>query len=462
MSSAAWWIEAVESPPVTFRDAFWVWCRVALLSFGGPAGQIAVMHRILVDEKKWINESRFLHALNYCMLLPGPEAQQLSIYIGWMLHRTWGGIVAGTLFVLPGFVSILALSILYTVYGEWTAVQGLFYGLKPAIIAVVAAAALRMGQRVLRQPALVAAAIVSFVAIFFLNVPFPWIVAMAGLLGLIAGTLWPGIWGAPGHRAGSVVDPSEVAERQQSQDQGARPGLLRTLRTASVWLAVWWVPIALLATIFGVDSVFTQEALFFSKASLVTFGGAYSVLAYVAQECVVTYGWLQPGEMLDGMGMAESTPGPLIQVVQFVGFTGAYRNPGSLSPMAAAVLGSVVTTWVTFVPCFLWIFTGAPYIESLRGNVKLNAIMAAISAAVVGVIFNLAIWFSLNTVFAKVTEVHGFGLRWWLPSWETIDPAAVAIAACAFVAIFRFKLGLIQTLAGSVAAGFCYYTLVMA
>lgn len=471
---------------IPFRAAAWVWCRVALLSFGGPAGQIAVMHRILVDEKKWISESHFLHALNYCMLLPGPEAQQLTIYIGWLLHRTWGGIVAGTLFVLPGFLSILLLSILYAVYHELTVVQGLFYGLKPAIIAVVIVAAIRIARRALRHSIMVATAIVAFVGIFFFDIPFPWIVAAAGIFGFVGGTIWPDKFVSrlhtsnhqansdtenQGGETNSTIDHSvELNSIKNEEVESAAigspsvtssPSLFTTIRTAMIWLVIWLGPIVVIAGIFGPDSVFTLEALFFSKAAVVTFGGAYSVLAYIAQECVETYHWLQPGEMLDGMGMAESTPGPLIQVVQFVGFMGAYRNPGELPPMVAAILGSVVTTWVTFAPCFLWIFTGAPYMESLRGNVRMNAILSTITAAVVGVIFNLAIWFSLNTIFAQVHEFRGYGIRGLVPVWETIDFVAAAIAIGALLAMVRFNFGLIKTLFGSVIIGFLYFTLFM-
>ncbi|MBL8890832.1 MAG: chromate efflux transporter [Planctomycetaceae bacterium] len=444
-------------PKVSFVEAFWVWCRVAMLSFGGPAGQIAVMHRILVEEKKWISESQFLHALNYCMLLPGPEAQQLSVYIGWLLHRTWGGIVAGTLFILPGFLSILALSILYTFFREVTIVQGLLYGLKPAIIAVVIMAALRVGQRSLQNKHKVAIAMLAFICILVFKIPFPVIILAAGLFGLVAVRIWPENWKLAGHATARQPILDVESEAALNSAVAPAPSWLGTTGVVCGWLAVWWLPIGMLAVCFGADSIFVQEALFFSKAAMVTFGGAYSVLAYIAQECVETYRWLEPGEMLDGMGMAESTPGPLIQVVQFVGYLGAYRNPGSLHPLTAAIVGSIVTTWVTFAPCFLWVFAGAPYIERLRGNEKMNGIMSAISAAVVGVIVSLAIWFSLNTLFAKVSEVSGYGFYLLVPVWSSFDPAAAVIATCAFGAIFRYKVGLITTLLCSVVAGALYY-----
>jgi chromate transporter len=441
---------------VTFREAFWVWCRVAALSFGGPAGQIAVMHRILVDEKRWVSENRFLHALNYCMLLPGPEAQQLAIYIGWLLHRAWGGLVAGTLFVLPGFVSILALSILYTSYQELTLVQGLFHGLKPAVVAVVVEAVARIGKRALKNRVMVAIAALAFVAIFFLEVPFPVIVLSAAVIGYVGGKLWPETFVViKGHAAKA----GEASHAITDEHAGAvRPNLRRTLTVLVVWLLIWLGPVAALYRFAGPNSVYTQEAIFFSKAAMVTFGGAYSVLAYVAEECVETYGWLKPGEMLDGLGMAETTPGPLIQVVQFVGFMGASRNPEPLSPLMAGIAGSVVTTWVTYAPCFLWIFLGAPYIESLRGRARLNAALSAVTAAVVGVILNLSIWFAVHTLFETVNDERAYGLRLLVPDWSTVDWMSAAIACGAMVAMFRLKVGMIPTLTAAAVVGAAYHT----
>jgi chromate transporter len=440
----------------TFREAFWVWCRVALLSFGGPAGQIAVMHRILVEEKRWISENRFLHALNYCMLLPGPEAQQLATYIGWLLHRSVGGLVAGILFVLPGFVSILALSILYAGYHDLSLVQGIFYGLKPAVVAVVIEAVIRIGKRSLKNRVMLLIAALAFVSIFFLQVPFPLIILAAAVLGYVGGRIRPDTFVViKGHTAKN----SESNRHVIADDHAAtvRPNMKRTLGVLVIWLLIWLLPVAALIGFTGPDSVYSQESLFFSKAAVVTFGGAYSVLSYIAQECVNTHHWLEPGEMLDGLGMAETTPGPLIQVVQFVGFLGAYRNPETLHPMLAGVIGSVVTTWVTFAPCFLWIFLGAPYIEYLRGRQTLNAALSTITAAVVGVVLNLSIWFSLHTVFATVTEMHAFGARWLIPDWTTVDVAAIVIAAGAFVAMFRFKAGMIPTLGVSAVAGLIWF-----
>jgi chromate transporter len=428
-----------------------------MLSFGGPAGQIAVMHRIFVEEKRWVSENRFLHALNYCMLLPGPEAQQLATYIGWLLHGTFGGLVAGTLFVLPGFVSILALSVLYAGWHDLGLVQGIFYGLKPAVVAIVFEAVGRLGKRSLKNSTMVCIAGLAFVAIYFFQVPFPWIVVTAAVTGALGGRFWPATFVViRGHATNGDDNQSAISDRPQATN---RPRLRRTLRVLITWLLIWLVPVGGLLALTGRDSVYTQESLFFSQAAVVTFGGAYSVLAYIAQECVNTYRWLEPGEMLDGLGMAETTPGPLIQVVQFVGFLGAYRNPGPLPPMLAGVIGSVVTTWVTFAPCFLWIFLGAPYIEYLRGRSRLNAALSAITSAVVGVVLNLSLWFSVHTLFATVTERHWMGARLLVPDWATLDPAAAVIAASAFLALFRFRVGMLATLAASGAVGFAWFVL---
>lgn len=428
-------------PTIPFAEALRVWIRVALQSFGGPAGQIAVMHRILVDEKRWISEARFLHALNYCMLLPGPEAQQLATYVGWLLHGYKGGVTAGLLFILPGFLAILALSVVYAIWRDIGAVEALFFGLKAAVLAVVIQAVVKIGKRVLKNGAMVGIAAAAFTAIFFFDVAFPLIVLGAATLGLVGHRLRP--------------DRFEVVKGHavEVQAPAARPTLGRAVRVAAVCLALWWVPLGLLAALLGAAHVFVQEGLFFSQAAVVTFGGAYAVLAYVAQQAVERYGWLQPGEMLDGLGMAESTPGPLIQVVQFVGFMGAYRAPGALDPIVAGILGSIVTTWVTFVPCFLWIFAGAPYIESLRGNRRLTAALSSITAAVVGVVLNLAVWFALHTLFADVGERHYGPLRLLVPDLATLDLAAAALATASAIALVRFQVGLLPVLAGSTLLG---------
>ncbi|ULJ79402.1 chromate efflux transporter [Rhizobium sp. C104] len=440
---------------VSFSEAFKVWLRVAALSFGGPAGQIAVMHRIIVDEKRWIGEHRFLHALNYCMLLPGPEAQQLAVYIGWLMHRTLGGLVAGLLFVLPGFLSILCLSYIYAAYGSVGIVAGLFFGLKAAVLAVVVQAVIRIGSRALRNNVMLAIAAVAFVAIFFFHVPFPLIVLAAAIAGFLGGRFGiaafkPG----GGHKAGSgpMVSDAELALGEGIPPH-ARPNLGWSLSMSAALLALWLAPIAALYAAFGAHDVFTEIGLFFSKMAVVTFGGAYAALAYVAQEAVQRFGWLKPGEMLDGLGMAETTPGPLIMVLQFVGFMGAYRNSGSLDPMLAATLAAILTTWVTFVPCFLWIFLGAPFIEKLRGNVALAGAMSAITAAVVGVILNLVLWFGLHTLFAEVATVHLGGLRLDIPVLQSAVPATMALSAAAAIAIFRFKTSVIATLLACAIAG---------
>ncbi len=441
----------------TFREAFRVWCRVALLSFGGPAGQIAVMHRILVEEKRWVSENRFLHALNYCMLLPGPEAQQLATYIGWLLHRTLGGLVAGTLFVLPGFASILVLSVLYADYRDFGLVQGVFYGLKPAVVAVVIEAVIRIGKRSLKNRIMVFIAGLAFVGIYFYQIPFPLIVMTAAISGYVGGRMWPDTFVVIKGHAAKYNDGGAQHAIADDHAAAVRPSFKRTLKVLGGWLLIWFLPVVGLIAGTGIDSVFSQEALFFSKAAVVTFGGAYAVLSYIAQEGVNTYHWLEPGEMLDGLGMAETTPGPLIQVVQFVGFMGAYRHPGHLPPMLAGVIGSVITTWVTFAPCFLWIFLGAPYIEHLRGRNTLNATLSTITSAVVGVVLNLSIWFAVHTVFATVRERHVLGARVLVPDWATVDVLAVFIAAGALVAMFRFKLGMLPTLALSAAVGLIWF-----
>jgi len=450
--------DEVPHATVSLRESFWTWCRVAALSFGGPAGQIAVMHRIVVDEKKWISEERFLHALNYCMLLPGPEAQQLAIYIGWLMHRTLGGLMAGVLFVLPGFVSILALSIVYACYEEASIVQALFFGLKPAVMAIVIEAVLRIGKRVLKNSTMVTLAAAAFVAIFFFDVPFPMLIVAAGLIGLVGSKIAPERFDViKGHGQSKDSGTLSVSPDQFAAHVGSRPSLLRSFYVSAICLTLWFGPLVGVWLTFGVSSVYFQEGVFFSKAAVVTFGGAYSVLAYIAQQAVEKYGWLRPGEMLDGLGMAETTPGPLIMVVQFVGFMGAYRNPGPFSPLVGGIVGSVLTTWVTFVPCFFWIFLGAPYIERLRGNKQLSAALSAITAAVVGVVLNLAVWFSLHTLFGEVTTKNLYGLRLQIPEFATVDIAACAIAVLACLLTFYWKKGMVVTLGVSAAAGATWF-----
>jgi chromate transporter len=449
----------VPAHGVTLREAFWTWMRVAALSFGGPAGQIAVMHRILVEEKRWISEARFLHALNYCMLLPGPEAQQLATYIGWLMHRTLGGIMAGVLFVLPGVIAIMALSYVYAAWGSVPIVAALFFGLKAAVLAIVLEAVFRIGKRALKNQVLIALAAAAFVGIFFLNVPFPIIIFGAALIGFAGSAVGVAAFqGGGGHepdkKDGEAAVDSLLGDRLPEH---ARPTVGRALKSSAVWLALWLIPVAVLLATLGRSNVFSEIAIFFSKMAMVTFGGAYAVLAYVAQQAVEHYGWLKPGEMLDGLGMAETTPGPLIMVLQFVGFMAAFRDPGSLSPMVAGTLGGLLATWVTFTPCFLWIFLGAPFVEKLRGNRALNAALSAITAAVVGVILNLAIWFAIHTVFRRTAPVRAFPLAFDAPDLMSVDAWALALSVAAAVAIFRFKAGMIQTLAACCAAGVVLY-----
>jgi chromate transporter len=446
---------------VTFRAAFWVWARVAALSFGGPAGQIAVMHRILVEEKHWIGETRFLHALNYCMLLPGPEAHQLAVYIGWLLHRTRGGIVAGTLFVLPGLICLGVLSWVYASFGEIGIVQALFFGLKAAVLAVVLEAVVRVGKRALKSRAMIAVAGLAFVGIFFFAIPFPLIIAIAALVGFAghaAKLEWFRASGGHGPKASGTEGPAVIDEAfARETPEHVRPSLARFIKVAVIGAIVWLGPLLVLFVAVGPDDVFTKIAAFNSKMAVVTFGGAYAVLSYMAQQAVETYHWLKPDEMLVGLGFAETTPGPLISVVQFVGFMAAFRLPGALDPVLAGTLGGILAMWTTFVPSFLWIFLGGPYIESLRGNKSLTAALSAITAAVVGVILNLAIWLALHTLFGRVDELHTLGMTVQAPALGTANLPALVLSLGAIVAIFRFKIGMITTFAACSALGILYY-----
>jgi chromate transporter len=443
---------------VPLSEAVRVWARIAALSFGGPAGQISVMHRILVEEKRWISEARFLHALNYCMLLPGPEAQQLATYIGWLLHKTKGGLIAGALFVLPGFLAIMVLSWLYAACGGVGAVAALFFGLKAAVLAIVLDAVRRIGGRALKNNVMRALAAIAFVAIFFFAVPFPLIVLGAALIGYLGGRSgWTAFTSVgSGHGAAhETPDQGRYVIDDHIPDH-ARPGLGWSLRISAVFLLLWLGPVAVLLFVLGPDNVFSEIAVFFSQMAVVTFGGAYAVLAYVAQEAVEKYGWLQPGEMLDGLGMAETTPGPLIMVTQFVGFMGAFRQATGLSPIVAGAIGGLLTTWVTFLPCFLWIFLGAPYVERLRGNRVASAALSAITAAVVGVILNLAIWFALHSLFRQTRPVVAGPLDFDVPVLASVNLPAVLLTLAALIAIFRYKVGTLPVLAACAAAGVGY------
>ena len=447
---------------VPFGEAMKVWARVAALSFGGPAGQIAVMHRIIVEEKRWIGEQRFLQALNYCTLLPGPEAQQLATYIGWLMHKTKGGLLAGTLFVLPGLLAIMALSWIYVLLGRVTIVQGLFFGLKAAVLVIVVEAVLRVGRRALKNNTMRALAAAAFIALFFYDIPFPIIILVAGLIGYCGGRA-----GLPAFLAGG--GHGEVGDRQLADADSllgeetpahARPNVRWSLSIAAVFLALWLVPVAALYFGLGGGNVFTKIALFFSQMAVVTFGGAYAVLAYVAQQAVDNYHWVTAGEMLDGLGMAETTPGPLIMVTQFVGFLAAWREPGAMPPLLAATLGGLLTTWVTFTPCFLWIFFGAPFVEALRSNKALGAALGAITAAVVGVILNLAVWFGLHVLFVRIVPMHFLGASVGVPVLSSVDVPSLVLAIAAAIAIFRFKMGMIPVLLASAFAGMTYYLVV--
>lgn len=437
----------------SFREATRLWARIGLLSFGGPAGQIALMHKELVEERRWIGEERFLHALNYCMLLPGPEAQQLAVYIGWLLHRTAGGLVAGILFVLPGALVMLCLSTFYMLYNDAPVVEALFFGIKAAVLAVVVEAVIRIGKRALKNRAMVAIAVAAFLAIYVAKVPFPLIVLAAGLTGWAGNRFAPGLFSGSAHGKGNgAADSIGVVDLMFERGELSHtiPTRWHAVRTIATWLPLWLGPVALIAVLAGPGSVWAQIGGFFSLMAVVTFGGAYAVLAYVAQAAVTSFGWLSPGQMVDGLGLAETTPGPLILVLQFVGFAAAYRHAGFANPLLAGSLGSLLTLWATFVPCFFWIFLGAPYIEQLRRNKALAAALGAITAAVVGVIMNLALWFALHVVFGKVASV-GWGVE--VPVLSSLDWRAALLSAAAMVAIFRLKLGMLPTLAGSALAG---------
>jgi chromate transporter len=428
---------------VTLREATFVWAKIGLLGFGGPAGQIALMHRILVEEKRWIDETRFLHALNFCMLLPGPEAQQLATYVGWMLHRIRGGLIAGTLFILPGFIVILALSYLYVTSGNLPFVQGLFVGLKAAVVVIVLQALIRIGRRSLRSATAVALAVLAFLAMFVWRMPFPYVILFAAAAGALI----------------SRVSPDVETATREAADNDRSAGFGYVVRCVAVFGTLWLAPTLVLLATLGPADVFSSIAVFFSKMAVVTFGGAYAVLAYVSQEAVLTYHWLSPGEMIDGLALAETTPGPLILVTEFVGFIAAWRNPGTLSPELAAVLGGALTTWVTFVPSFLWIFAGAPYIERLRHNRILASALAGVTAAVVGVIVNLALWFSIHVLFSAVTQYRIAGAVLEVPVIASFQASSGLITLVAAVLVFRLHASILTTLAVTGALGVAAYLL---
>jgi len=422
----------------SFQEALSVWAKIGLVSFGGPAGQIALMHRVLVDERRWIGQEPFLHALNFCMLLPGPEAMQLATYVGWRLHGTVGGLAAGLLFVLPGAFIVLGLSIAYALYGQVPLVEAAFLGIKAAVLVIVIEALVRVARRALRGPYDVAIAAAAFVAIFFLAAPFPLIIAGAALIGFLLALAAP----APVPAPAPLPEPSPVP-------------LSRTLKTAALWLAIWIVPLLLVGALFGRAHVTTDAALFFSKLAVVTFGGAYSVLAYMAQQAVETYGWLTPGEMLDGLGLAETTPGPLILVTEYVGFLAGYRHGGE-PKLAFGLLGAAIALWATFAPCFMWIFTGAPYVDRLSASPRLARALAGVTAAVVGVILNLSLWFALHVLFGRVdAEWHG-PLRLWTPDLSSLNVEVVLLTALAAVLLLVLRLGIVSALAIAAAASLAW------
>ncbi len=418
--------ERIAPKVPTFGEAFLFWVKLGFINFGGPTGQIAIMNTEIVEKRRWISQERFLHALNYCMLLPGPEAQQLAIYIGWLLHRTWGGIVAGAFFVIPSIFILLFLSWIYAAYGNVPTVMAAFYGLKPAVTAIVASATIQIGRRALKNEVMYLIAFLAFVAIYFLRLPFPAIIVAAGLIGFLGGKLWPQKFYVIRPHGG---EKEEAVISDDFQSEHTRPSLRWAAKVIAVCVTLWVAPIIAVGLWRGTDDVFFQIGLFFSKAAMVTFGGAYAVLAYIAQAAVEQYGWLLPGQMLDGLGLAETTPGPLIMVTQFVGFLAAWQNVRDLSPLAAGIIGALMTTWVTFTPCFLWIFLGAPFIERLRGNVVLTSALSAITAAVVGVVLNLAVFFSLHILFPSQGKILLAQLDWM----------ALAITGVSFIGMLRWR-----------------------
>ena len=429
---------------VPFGEAVRTWFAISLQTFGGPAGQIAVMQRTLVDEKRWIGQRRFLHALSFCTLLPGPEAQQLAIYVGWLLNGLRGGLVAGSLFVAPGVIALLGLSALYVSAGDTTPVLAVFAGLAPAVLAIVAQAVVRVGGRALGHRALVALAVGAFLALAVFGISFPVVVVAAAATGWALGRWAPQTMRIRADDRTDDDGPAPLIADDALHTE--RPGRAHTVKVVLAGVVAWGVPVALVAALTGRHSVFTDQALFFSGTALVTFGGAYAVLAYVAHKAVEVYGWLAPREMVRGLALAETTPGPLIMVVQFVAFVGAYRDPGDLDPWVAAVLAALLTTWVTFVPCFVLVFVGAPYVERLRGNHALSSALNGITAAVVGVIANLAVFFAIHTLFDDTVRRGGGPIDLELPVLSTLDPLRLGIALVAAVLLFRFRLSVLRVL----------------
>ncbi len=427
----------------TRLDAFRVWLRIGLLSFGGPAGQIALMHRIIVDELKWVGERRFLHALNFCTLLPGPEAQQLATYLGWLMHGVAGGLMAGLLFILPGAIVMLALSLAFVLLGHLPLMAGLFFGLKCAVLVLVLEALMRVGRRALKGPVAYLMAASAFAGLFLLHIPFPLIVIGAGIIGLLAPRHFTHRW----HESNEVESPALI-DRMLALDSQRAAKLASSARWAGIGaLVLWLLPAAIL--VFAIGGTYGDIAAFFSKMAVVTMGGAYAVLAYVAQDAVQTYHWLTGPEMLTGLGLAETTPGPLILVLQFVGFLAGFREGG----VPGALAGATITLWVTFAPCFAFVFLGAPWIERMQGSRLLAGGLAAITAAVVGVIANLALWFALHVLFRSLVTVGIGPLKIDVPVPASLDPQASALAVLAGLLLFVAKQGLLRTLAATALAG---------
>jgi chromate transporter len=443
------------SMSIPFRDAIAVWAKIGLLSFGGPAAQIALMHHELVEKRRWISEARFLNALNFCMLLPGPEAQQLSIYLGWLLHRNKGGLVAGLLFILPGFFCMLVLSFVYVRFGQTAFISALFFGLKAAILAIVAQAIFRIAKKTLSTIFMMLIAASSFVALYFFDMPFPIIIALAGITGFLGQGFFPHIFFKHNENE-NTRSVSYVIDEQIDQQQlvHAKPSIIGSIKTALLWLAIWALPVIAVVYTFGGNSVLAKQATFFSQTALFSFGGAYAVLAYVAQRTVEEYQWLSPREMVDGLALAETTPGPLIMVLQFVAFVSAYRYQTDMSPISAGILASCLTAWVSFAPCFLWIFVGAPYIEKLRRHLRLQSALKTITAAVVGVIANLSLWFALHALFTDTVAFQWHGFSYELPDWTSVQWRLVAITVIALIASFKFKMSAIKLMAMCIVLGF--------
>jgi len=425
----------------SFAQACRFWLKFGFISFGGPTAQIALLHGELVERKKWISESRFLHALNFCMLLPGPEAHQLAIYIGWLLHKIRGGVIAGTLFVLPAAIFLWSLTWAYAVYGKIAWVAAIFFGVKAAVMAIVAEAVIRIGSKALKNEVMWSLAVLAFVAIFFLKVPFPLVVLTAGLIGLVGGKFWKDKFLVFGQNKSGTKDQEIVLSDEMESPAHTKPSLPRAIKVSAIWLTLWWAPVLLTGLWRGWNDTVFREGLFFSKAAVVTLGGAYAVLQYVAQNAVEHFHWLQPGQMLDGLGLAETKPGPLIMVLQFVGFMGGWSVPGSSAPLLAATLGALISTWTTFTPCFLYVFLGGPYSERLRGNAHLTTALSAITAAVVGVVMNLAVWFGMHIL---------------LPKNEPFNWFAAVVGILVFFGMWKWKWGIIPVIIGAGILGLLY------